>query len=121
MTVKREFNGMSYRQLQRLNSNNKSKLKYEEVQLLKNGGYKNIGWDKVKDLYLRIEELLNAVYRNGWNLDELFLEANRIGNKYQSAEEIFIHNQELARIVANIDEEIDRHFPDNEIEIIGYK
>lgn len=54
---KRTFKEMSYREVQRTNSENRSKLKKESQQWLKDNGYKNLGWDKVIDLYQKIEEL----------------------------------------------------------------
>jgi hypothetical protein len=120
MASKKEFSGMSYRQVQRSNSDNKSKITSEEIQLLKNSGYKNVGWEKVTQLYLKIQEMLTSPYRQNWSLDELFLEADRIGRKYQSAEEIATFEQQFTVLSQEIDDEIDRHFPDTEAEIIDF-
>jgi hypothetical protein len=120
MASKKEFNGMSYRQVQRSNSGNKSKITSEEVELLKNSGYKNVRWEKVTQLYLKIQEMLTSPYRENWSLDELFLEADRIGLKYQSVDEIATFEQQFTMLSQEIDDEIDRHFPDTEVEIIDF-
>jgi hypothetical protein len=120
MVNTKEFNGMGYRQVQRSNSDNKLKLKFEEVQLLKNSGCKNVGWEKVVQLYLKIQELLSSPYRNNWSLSELFAEAERIGNKYQSAQEISDFEMKFTVLSQEIDEEIDKIYPDNQIEIIDF-
>jgi hypothetical protein len=120
MASKKEFSGMSYRQVQRSNSDNKSKITSEEIQLLKNSGYKNVGWEKVTQLYLKIQEMLTSPYRQNWSLDELFLEADRIGRKYQSVDEIATFEQQFTILSQEIDDEIDRHFPDTEAEIIDF-
>ncbi|NDJ20352.1 hypothetical protein GS682_01550 [Nostoc sp. B(2019)] len=54
------------------------------------------------------------------SLEELFLEADRIGNKYLTSKEIQEFNQQLSQEVAEIGEIIDQQFPDTEIEIIDY-
>ena len=120
MTSKKEFDGMGYRQVQRSNSDNKSKMKSEEIQLLKNSGYKNVGWEKVTQLYLKIEEMLTSPYRENWSLNELFLEADRIGRKYQSVDEIATFEKQFTMLSQEIDDEIDRHFPDTQVEIIDF-
>lgn len=120
MASKKEFSGMSYLQVQRSNSDNKSKITSEEIQLLKNSGYKNIGWEKVTQLYLKIQEMLTSPYRENWSLDELFLEADRIGRKYQSVYEIATFEQQFTILSQELDDEIDRHFPDTEVEIIDF-
>ena len=120
MTSKKEFDGMGYRQVQWSNSDNKSKMKSEEIQLLKNSGYKNVGWKKVTQLYLKIEEMLTSPYRENWSLDELFLEADRIGQKYQSADEIATFEKQFTMLSQEIDDEIERHFPDTQVEIIDF-
>ena len=120
MASKKEFNGMGYRQVQRSNSDNKAKMQSERIQLLKNSGYKNIGWEKVTQLYLKIQEVSISPYLENWSLDELFLEADRIGRKYQSADEIATFEQQFKMLSQEIDDEIDRHFPDTEVEIIDF-
>ncbi|MUG96650.1 hypothetical protein F7734_31650 [Scytonema sp. UIC 10036] len=53
-------------------------------------------------------------------LEELFLEADRIGNKYLTPNEIEEFNQQLSKEVAEIGDLIEQQFPDTEIEIIDY-
>jgi hypothetical protein len=120
MASKKEFNGMNYRKVQRSNSDNKAKMQSEEIQLLKNSGYKNIGWEKVTQLYLKLQEMLTSPYRENWSLDELFLEADRIGQKYQSADEIASFEKQFMMLSQEINDEIDRCFPDTEAEIIDF-
>jgi hypothetical protein len=120
MKSKKEFNGMTYRQVQQSNSEDKAKLKPEEIKLIKNSGYKNVGWDKVIQLYQKIQEMLDSSYRGDWSMGELFMEAERIGNKYQSDAEIATFDRKLALVSQEIEDEIDRYFPDTEVEIIDF-
>jgi hypothetical protein len=120
MTSKKEFNGMGYRQIQQSNSDNKTKLKPEEIKLLKNTGYRNVGWDKVIQLYPKIQEMLDSPYRGDWSLGELFVEADRIGQKYQYDDEIETFERKFEIVSQEIETEIDRHFPDTEVEIIDF-
>jgi len=53
-------------------------------------------------------------------IEELFLEADRIGNKYLTSQEIEEFNQRLSKEVEKINDEIDKQFPDTEIEIIDF-
>ena len=120
MASKKEFNGMGYRQVQRSNSDSKAKITSDEIQLLKNSGYKNVGWEKVTQLYLKLPDMLTSPYRENWSLDELFLEADQIGQKYQSVDEIAIFEKQFTMLSQEIDDEIERHFPDTEVEIIDF-
>ncbi|MBH8555864.1 hypothetical protein I8751_26670 [Nostocaceae cyanobacterium CENA357] len=115
-----KFNGMSYREIQYTNSKNRIKLHREEQSWLKEKRYKNIGWQNVINLYQKIEEILNRYQFEDLTLEELFLEADRIGNKYFTTQEIANFNQKLAIEVNEIAEEIDRQFPDTEIEFIDF-
>jgi C-terminal processing protease CtpA/Prc len=117
---KRDFNGMSYGEVQRTNSENRSKLKKEDQKWLKDNGYKNVGWDNVITLYRKVEELLDKSRFEDMSLEELFLEADRIGNKYLTPEEIKEFNQQLSKEVAEIGELVDKQFPDTEIEVIDF-
>ena len=112
---------MSYREVQLANSKNRNELSKADQQWLKNSGYKNVGWDKVIILYKKIEELLRERDNlNDLSLGDLFLEADRIGNKYLTKEEITENNQKLARANTIINDQIDRSFPDQEDEIIDF-
>lgn len=118
---KRTFNGISYHAVQRANSNNKDKLHKEDKTWLKDNGYKNVGWDNVISLHQKIEEFLDKYKFEDLSLEELFLEADRIGNKYLTKQEIEDYNQQLIKEVSEISEEIDKQFPDTEIEIIDFE
>lgn len=112
---------MSYREVQLANSKNRNELSKADQQWLKNSGYKNVGWDKVIILYKKIEELLRERDNlNDLSLGDLFLEADRIGNKYLTKEEITENNQKLARANTMINDQIDRSFPDQEDEVIDF-
>ncbi|WP_190234007.1 hypothetical protein [Nostoc sp. 'Peltigera membranacea cyanobiont' 213] len=119
-TKKTIFNGMSYRDTQRVNSKNRTKLKQEDIHLLKTEGYKNVGWNNVISLYHKIKDFLDKYQFDDLTLEELFLEADRIGNKYLTAQETQESNQRLAKEVNEIAEEIDKQFPDTEIEFIDF-
>ncbi len=110
---KRTLKGMGYREVQRLNSVNRNNLSTTEKQWLKDHRYRNIGWDNVINLYNKIKDFSHT-------LEELFLEADRIGNKYQTNQEINDFNQRLAKEVNEIAEEIDKQFPETKIEVIDY-
>lgn len=117
---KRNFQGMSYGELQRTNSKNRIKLDQETQKWLKSNSYKNSGWQNVINLYYKIEELRDKSLFEDMSLEELFLEADRIGNKYQTPEEKAEFNQQLSQQVTEIGELIDKQFPDTEIEVIDY-
>lgn len=117
---KRSFQGMSYSEVQCTNSKNRTKLDHEETKWLKSNGYKNIGWQNIISLYQKIEELRDKSQFEDMSLEELFLEADRIGDKYQTPQEKAEFNQQLSKEVAEIGDLIDKRFPDTEIEIIDY-
>jgi hypothetical protein len=117
---KRNFSGMSYVEVQRTNSENRCKLKKDEQKWLKNNGYKNVGWNHVIQLYQKIEEFLEPSPFDKMSLEELFLEADRIGDKYLEPEEIADFNQQLSKEVSEISDLIDRQFPDTTIEVIDF-
>jgi Holliday junction resolvasome RuvABC endonuclease subunit len=117
---KRFFNGMSYHEVQRANSENRAKLELAEKKLLKQCGCKNVGWENVVKLYQKIEEILDGRRFSEFTLEELFLEVDRIGDKYLSAQEKVAFNQKLAEAINEVEEAIDNHFPDAEIEIIDF-
>lgn len=118
--TKKKFQGMSYRQVQCSNSENRSNLNRKNQIWLKANGYKNIGWNKVIELFQKIEELQDREKIKDWSLEELFLESDRVGNKYLTTREINTFNQKLAREVNKLSELIDRQFPNSEIEIIDF-
>lgn len=116
---KRLFCGMSYREVQRSNSIRKSHLPKQNQQWLKENGYRNVGWDSIIRLYQKINELLSST-SDELTLEELFLKAEQIGNKYQAFEEIEAFNQALKAEVEAISNEIDKRFPDEEFEFTDY-
>ena len=117
---KRLFSGMGYREVQRSNSNRRSHLPKKEQVWLKENDYKNVGWENVIKLYQKINELLLQPDPNEDTLEELFLKAERIGNKYQTPAEIREFNQKLSVAVNEVADEIDRQFPESEIEVVDY-
>jgi hypothetical protein len=117
---KRLFNGMDYREVQRSNSKLRIKLDTTDQKWLKNNNYRNSGWNNVVKLYQKIENFLDQYKINDFTLEELFLEADRIGNKYLSGEEIKNFNQKMSQEVNEIADLIDKHFPDTEIEFVDF-
>lgn len=118
---RRTFSGMSYRDVQRSNSTRKRQLPKTLQKQLKDDGYKNVGWDHVIRLYQKINELQAGSEEDELSLEELFLQADRIGQKYQTAEEIETFKQQLGAEVTAISAKIDEHFPDEELEAIDYR
>jgi hypothetical protein len=117
----RTFSGMSYREVQRSNSIRRNKLPKNHQIWLKENGYKNVGWDNVIQLYQKINEFLNQPDADDEpTLEELFLEADRIGEKYQTPEEIEAFNQEMAAEVNAVSDLVDQQFPETEVEVIDY-
>ena len=117
---KRLFCGMSYCEVQRSNSDRRSKLPTKDQKCLKVQGYKNIGWDNVVNLYQKINDLLSQPDPDEETLEDLFIQADRIGNKYQTPEEIAAFHQQLSVEVNDVANEIDRQFPDSQVEFIDY-
>ncbi len=116
----RKFNKMSYREVQCANSKERSKLQKEDQKWLKDNAYRNVGWDNVINIYEKTKEFLDKYRLEDLTIEELFLEADRIGNKYLTSQEIEEFNQRLAKEVEEINDEIDKQFPDTEIEIIDF-
>ncbi len=120
MNKQRRFNKMSYREVQRNNSKKLTKLHKEDRKWLKQNGYKNVGWEHVINLYHKIEEFLDKYKFEDLTLEELFLEADRIGDKYLTSQEREEFNCRLSKEVNEIADAIDRHFPETEIEFIDF-
>ena len=116
----RTFNRMSYRQIQRKNSCNRKLLTQEKQQWLKDNGYRNLGWQNVINLYNKIQEFQQAENIKSLSLEELFLEADRIGNKYYQPQEIQQRNLNIAKELNEIADIIDTQFPDRLTEVIDY-
>jgi hypothetical protein len=124
--------GLNYRDLQKANGQRRDRLAKADRAELKRLGFRNVGWDNVIRLSQRLDEILgpapdpnlpdpNRPDPDLPSLESLFLEADRIGNVYQSAEEIAAFNQALAEASNAVDEAIDRQFPDNDVEIIHFQ
>ncbi|OKH28216.1 hypothetical protein NIES1031_05350 [Chroogloeocystis siderophila 5.2 s.c.1] len=72
------------------------------------------------NLYHKIEELLDKYKFEELTLEELFLEADRIGNKYLTYQEREEFNHRLAKEVNEIADSIDKQFPETEVEFIDF-
>lgn len=116
----RKFNELSYREVQSINSSNRASLKKEDQKWLKENSYKNVGWDSVIKFYEQIKDFLDKYELDKLTLEDLFIEADRIGNKYQTRQEIEEFNQKLSKEIEEFSTEIDNQFPDTEIEVIDF-
>lgn len=117
----RTFSGMGYREVQHSNAIRRLKLPKTDKVWLKENGYKNVGWDHVIRLYQKINELLNQPdAEDEPTLEELFLEADRIGKKYQTPEEREAFNREMAAEVNAVSDLVDQQFPETDVEVIDY-
>lgn len=117
---KRLFSGLGYREVQRANSERRSLLPKQQQAWLKAQGYRNVGWENVIALYQKINELDLAAEEEEESLEDLFIKADRIGNKYQSPEEIADFQRQLSTYAQAIAEEIDRQYPEEEGEFVDY-
>ena len=111
---------MKYRQVQRKNSGNKNLLLKEQQKWLKQNGYSNLGWDNVINLFEKIKELQQQENLKSLSLEELFIEADRIGNKYLDNKEVVQRNLAIAKELDQIANLFDEQFPDNTVEVIDY-
>ncbi len=111
---------LTYKQLQAHNKETRSHLKPDDRKWLKTNGYKNLGWDNAIALYEKITDFQSQYDLEDDSLEDLFLQADRIGNKYQTPEEIAAFQAELATEVNAIADLIEEQFPDHEPEIIDY-
>lgn len=116
----RQYQNLTYGQLQSANKQGRSELKRNDQKWLKNHGYKNVGWEKAIALSEKIAYFKSQYEEEEDSLEELFLEADRIGNKYQTSEEIAAFQAALATEVNAIADLVDEQFPDTEIEFIDY-
>jgi hypothetical protein len=116
----RKYQNLTYIQLQSANKQGRSELRREDQKWLKTHGYKNVGWDHAIALSEKIAYFKLQYDDREDSLEELFLEADRIGNKYQTPEEIAAFQAALATEVNAIADLVDQQFPDTEIEIIDY-
>lgn len=119
-TAARTFQGMNYRQVQRKNSRDRQHLTKENQTWLKKHNYRNIGWNNVIKLWEKIAELQEQETVKSLSIEELFIEADRIGNKYLDSKEINQRHQRIAQELDEIADIIDSQHPDQKIEIIDY-
>ncbi len=110
----------TYRQLQAFNKQSRSQLRPDDRQWLKVNAYKNVGWDGAIALYEKIIDYKAKYDLEEESLEDLFLEADRIGNKYQTPEEIAAFQAALAIEVNAIADLVDQQFPDTTTEFIDY-
>lgn len=120
-TRKRLFDGMGYRELQRSNTQRKKLLSKSDQDWLRKHHYKNVGWEKVIQLHQKISALLDSYKEEDASLEDLFLEADRIGNKYQTVDEINTFHQVLGETIESIAQKVDQYFPNEEPEIIDFR
>lgn len=118
---RRQYNGMSYRALQAHNRASRAELSNSDQIKLRQEGLKNTGWENVIRLHDAIERLQALRYLKDLSLGELFLEADRTGDKYLSSAEQEESQRKLAIAANRVDEVIDHIFPDNQVEVIDYR
>lgn len=119
-TKSKTFAGMTYRQLQKKNKGDRAQLLKEDRIWLKTNKYRNIGWTNVINLFQKIKELKERESIKKLDLEQLFIEADRIGNKYLTSKEIQNRNLKIARELNEIADIIDSQFPDNTVEVVDY-
>ena len=116
----RTFQDMRYRKVQRKNSRNRNLLANEQQQWLKEHSYKNVGWNNVISLFEKIREIQRQEEIKSLSLEELFLEADRIGNRYLDSQEVNKRNLAIAKEIDQISNSFNEQFPDDTVEIIDY-
>jgi hypothetical protein len=114
------YQGLNYRSVQQKNTLSRTKLPKIQQVWLKDNHYKNVGWEAVIQLCEKIAELLEQVELEEFSLEELFLEADRIGNKYQTPEEVSQFQEAMAVEANEIADSVDRQFPQTEAEVIDF-
>ena len=119
-SLARTFQGMNYRKVQRKNSRDCQLLTKENQIWLKKHNYRNLGWTNVIQLFEKIRELQEQEIVKSLSLEELFIEADRIGNKYLNSQEINQRHQRIAQELDKIADIIDSQYPDQKVEIIDY-
>lgn len=117
---KQKFQGMGYREVQASNSENWKKLDRQQQKALKEEGHRNIGWLFVTRLYLGIEDLNQDLHTDDTTLEELFLNASWIGDKYQTNEDKLAFRKALDQAIEETQILIDEHFPGGDIQMIDY-
>jgi len=110
---------MGYRDVQQSNSTRRGLLPEASQSWLKRNNYRNIGWENVVRLYQKINDLIEDADDES-TLEELFLEADRIGEKYQSPEEIQDFNRQLSNEANEISGLVDKQFPEETVEFVDF-
>ncbi|QQE66212.1 hypothetical protein GFS31_29100 [Leptolyngbya sp. BL0902] len=118
---KRLFDGMGYRELQSSNTQRRKLLSKIDQDWLRQKHYKNVGWENVIQLHRKINAFLATYQEDDVSLEDLFLEADRIGSRYQTSEEINGFHQTLSETMESIAQKIDQFFPDEEPEMIDFR
>ena len=116
----RTFNKMKYHQVQRKNSRNRKLLAKEQQRFLKDNGYRNLGWENVINLFNQIQDIQQTESIKNLSLEELFIEADRIGNKYCDSKENNRRNLKISQELNEIADIIDAQFADRTAEVIDY-
>ncbi|MFN5855023.1 MAG: hypothetical protein ACK456_03855 [Pseudanabaenaceae cyanobacterium] len=115
------FQSMTYRQVQKLNSQIRLTLRKDDQIWLKQQGFRNVGWSNVIKLYENISAILERYDQELPGLDELFIEADCIGNKYLDPNELQEYQSKLADQNRLFEEQVDQRFPDTEVEMIDFR
>lgn len=92
---KRSFNGLGYREIQRVNSISRDKLTQEEQNWLKAHHFKNVSWEGTIQLYLLTHDILEQRRLEKLSLKELFLEVEKLEETYQTNQSSESFRQEL--------------------------
>jgi hypothetical protein len=119
-SVAKTYQGLSYRSLQQQNSVNREKLSLDQKKWLKDNGYRNVGWDAAIQLHEKIMDFREQDELGDMSLESLFLEADRVGNKYQTPEEVEQFQQAMAQTANAIADQVDKQFPQTELEVIDF-
>ena len=117
---KKLYQNKSYRDLQVENKINRNALSKNQQHQLKIEGYKNIGWAKVIQLCEKLQQINLLKSVEDVTLEELFIDADRIGNKYQTKKEIRDFQERLNQVHQQIADSVDKLFPDNDVEIFDF-
>jgi hypothetical protein len=116
----KNYQGLNYRSLQQKNAADRAQLPRDQQKWLKQNGYRNVGWATAIHLHEKIADLQAQNGLEDSSLEELFLEADRIGNRYQTAAEIRQFQQAMAEEANAIADLIDQQFPETETEFIDF-
>ncbi len=117
---KKLYKGMSYRRIQRWNKEHRLLLEKKHQVWLKQNNYQNIGWNRVIGLYEKILDFKRETEIHEMSLEELFLESDRIGEKYQTSQEKKDFQEKFQNILESIGIAAEKLFPDNEVEFVDF-